>query len=213
MMQYAHKYLAKAEGLQFYKLMGSGKNEGFNPFPDWSTYVLLTVWDDEAAAEKFRSESKLMQLYSAKTEEIWTLFLKNIMAKGEWSKQHPFSKHKELNPHNPLLAVITRATIRPSRLYSFWKYVPTSHLSLQGNQGLIYTKGIGEVPVLQMATFSIWKDKESLMEFAYKSREHHVAIQKTRELDWYSEEMFTRFQPYKSFGTWNGDAPLRKFNL
>jgi hypothetical protein len=73
---------------------------------------------------------------------------------------------------------------------------------------LLFTKGIGEVPFLQMATFSLWKDKQSLMDFAYKSREHTEAIAKTRSLDWYNEELFSRFEPYRSKGTWDGVPSL-----
>jgi hypothetical protein len=54
-----------------------------------------------------------------------------------------------------------------------------------------------------MATFSLWKDFESVKQFAYKSKQHKEAI-KTREYEWYSEELFSRFQPYKSSGTWEG---------
>jgi hypothetical protein len=55
-----------------------------------------------------------------------------------------------------------------------------------------------------MATFSLWKDFESVKQFAYKSKQHKEAIKKTREYEWYSEELFSRFQPYKSSGTWEG---------
>ncbi len=210
MMGKAHGFLAEMQGLHFYKLMGCGKNEGFNPYPDWSTYSLLAVWDKEADAERFLM-SELMNLYHEKTIEMWTIFMKNIVAKGMWSGQNPFAPSSTLNPDIPLIAVITRARIKTKKLISFWRYVPTSHLQLRGNEGLIYSNGIGEIPVVQMATFSIWKDKTSLMDFAYKSREHHIAIQKTRQLDWYKEEMFTRFQPYKSVGTWKGMNPLVSF--
>ena len=53
MMQFAHAHLTKAKGLQFYKLMGSGKQDGFNPFPDWSTYSLLMTWENEDHADDF----------------------------------------------------------------------------------------------------------------------------------------------------------------
>ena len=208
MMQFAHRPLGQIKGLTFYKLMGSGKNEGFNPFPDWAVYSLLQVWESEEDADFFFAEAKLMFRYRKNAEEIWTIYMKNISAKGEWSKKQPFQVSQDIDKNNEHLAIITRATIKPSKLLPFWKYVPTSHLSLKGNTGLIYTKGIGEVPILQMATFSLWKDWASVKQFAYESKEHHVAIQKTRELDWYSEEMFSRFQPYRSEGTWEGEEML-----
>jgi heme-degrading monooxygenase HmoA len=81
--------------------------------------------------------------------------------------------------------------------------VPTSEEGLDGNEGLIYTKGVGEV-LIQMATFSLWKDFESVKQFAY-SKQHKEAIKKTREYEWYSEELFSRFQPYKSSGNLEKD--------
>ncbi|MDC6406597.1 MULTISPECIES: DUF3291 domain-containing protein [Maribacter] len=206
-MQFAHAGLSKVEGLQMYKLMGSGR-EGFNPLPDWSVYGLLQIWKNETCANEFFNASTIMQRYLGKSEERWTVYMKNTTAKGDWDGNNPFIKSESLEEANPYIAVITRATIKTRMLLKFWKYVPTSQKSLAGNRGLLFTKGIGEVPFLQMATFSIWSDKESLMQFAYASKEHQKAIQKTRQLNWYKEELFSRFQPYRSIGTWMGKNPL-----
>ncbi|MEM9823980.1 MAG: DUF3291 domain-containing protein [Bacteroidota bacterium] len=202
MMQFAHAQLAKAKGQVFYKLMGSGKGSGFNPRPDWSIYSLLQVWEDEASALAFLEQSDLMEAYKKHTQEHWTLFLKNIKAHGLWSGGNPFEVSQDLDSENPHLAIITRATIKTRKLLTFWNYVPTSERPIANNPGLIYTKGIGEVPVIQMATFSLWKNWESVKQFAYESAEHQEAIRKTRKLDWYKEELFARFQPYRSVGTW-----------
>jgi heme-degrading monooxygenase HmoA len=196
MMQFAHGPLSKVGGLQTYKLMGTGK-DGFNPCADWSVYVLLQIWDDEETAQRFFETSSLMERYRSKSSELYTLFLRNIKSKGEWSGKNPFEKSEFFDKTNSFIAVITRATIKKRLLFKFWKYVPTSQKPLQNNEGLIYTKGIGEVPFLQMATFSIWRDKESLMQFAYGSKEHVKAIAETKRLDWYKEELFARFVQMK----------------
>lgn len=209
MMQFAHAHLNKTRGLNFYKLLGTGKGSGFNPLPDWSTYALLQVWDSESEAESFMSTSQLIAKYQKHTTEICTIFMKNMIARGLWSGCQPFQKSSQLED-NSGLAVITRATIKWSKLITFWKYVPTSERSLVGNKGLVFKKGIGEAPIVQMATFSLWKDEESLMEFAYKSAEHKGAIDRTKKLNWYKEELFSRFQPYKSTGTWDGKDLLEE---
>ena len=200
MMQFAHKYLQNISGQRFYKLMGSGKGMGFNPLPDWSTYCMLQVWDSEEQANLFFLSSVIFKKYEKRTQKIRRLYMKNIVAKGKWSGQFPFEKSTDLSEENVQLAVITRATIKLSKLRKFWSYVPTSHKKLAGNPGLIYTKGVGEIPIIQMATFSLWKNKEALHDFAYKGKEHAQAIKMTRELDWYKEELFARFQVYKEFG-------------
>lgn len=207
MMQFAHAGLSKVDGLSFYKLMGSGKGMGFNPLPDWSTYALLQVWDSEASADVFFEQSELMNKYRTRTSNIWTLYLKNIIARGEWSGSNPFQASTDLDSSDPQLAVITRASIKFSKLRKFWSYVPTSHSKLQENKGLIFTKGIGEIPIIQMATFSLWKNAAALKAFAYKGAEHRKAIEMTRELDWYDEELFARFQVIKQVGSdWNTET-------
>lgn len=204
-MQFAHAHFGKVQGLQFYKIMGSGREPGFNPLPDWEVYALLCVWESEKAANQFFTIARIFLRYRAHSSEQWTVFLKTRQAKGLWSGTNPFTPSEDLNLTNPLVAVITRATIRTSKLVKFWRYVPTSQRPiLAGCNGLIFTKGIGEVPLLQMATFSLWENMESLKKFAYHTPEHQVAIQKTRLLDWYKEEMFVQFQPYRSEGTWGG---------
>lgn len=199
MMQFAHGPMSRVDGLETYKLMGSGKS-GFNPLPDWSTYAILQVWENEGAADTFFRQSSLMHRYQRQSSRRWTVYLKNISSKGEWGSSNPFRVSDLLKAENPYLAVLTRATIKKRMLLKFWRSVPESQKSLEGNAGLLYTKGVGEVPFSQMATFSLWKDKESLMRFAYGSEGHKKAIRKTRELNWYKEELFSRFQPYRTEG-------------
>jgi heme-degrading monooxygenase HmoA len=203
MMQFAHKGLVNTKGLSFYRLLGSGKGKGFNPFPDWSVYCLLQVWESEEAAHTFFDSSDLIKQYSERTDELFTLYMKNISAGGTWVGKNPFEKGADLDSARPI-AIITRATIKWNWLIRFWKYVPTSQEPLDGNEGLIYTKGIGEIPIVQMATFSLWKNFESVKQFAYNSKQHQEAVRRTRKNDWYREELFARFKPYKSVGTWGG---------
>jgi hypothetical protein len=210
-MQFAHSHLRKIDGLSFYKLMGSGRELG-NPWPDWTTYAFLGSWINEEAANEFFANSEIFQKYKRHSIEQWTIYLKCINAKGKWSGGNPFTPSDEIDNANPLIAVVTRATIRPLKLIKFWRYAPTSQRPIQqGYPGLIYTKGIGETPLIQMATFSIWESIDALKKFAYQSQEHQVAIKKTRALDWYSEEMFIRFQPYRSRGIWGGKEMLSGF--
>ena len=204
MMQFAHAHLKKEKHCSFYKLMGSGK-ANFNPMPDWSVYSLLQVWENPEAATRFFQSSNLFQQYQQKADEITVLHLNPIKAHGQWNGQLPFETHQK-QTNNPMVAAITRASIKKSMLRTFWKYVPESQKPLQDAKGLIYTKGFGEVPITEMATFSIWEKEEDLMNYAYKSREHAKAIQKTRKLDWYKEEMFSRYEILGLYGNWQAAA-------
>jgi len=211
MMQRAHRELKNQNGLRFYKLLGTGK-PGFDPMPDWNTYAILQVWTDEKAADLFFNDSLLFQRYNNCSKTHFVLFLKNIVSRGEWDGHIPFEKHREIDNSNPYLVVLTRATIKAKFLFRFWKSVPESQERLNENTGLIYTKGIGEVPFKQMATVSLWRSQDDLENFAYGEKGHLGAIKKTRELRWYSEELFSRFQPYRYLGSLEGAQLPKKFS-
>jgi heme-degrading monooxygenase HmoA len=204
MMQFAHADLRSSDGQTFYKLMGSGKGLGFNPLPDWSVYALLQVWDSEADAERFFGSARIFAKYRAHAAEVCTIRMRTLTAKGLWSGLEPFTPASETDGGTEKIAVITRATIKVRRLPAFWRFVPRSQEPLKNAEGLIYTKGIGEAPIVRMATFSVWESEESMKAFAYKTPEHREAITKTRELGWYGEELFARFRPYASEGTIGG---------
>ena len=102
-----------------------------------------------------------------------------------------------------MVSVITRATVKPTRLRKFWSHVPMAQSKLIENKGLILTKGVGEVPILQMATFSIWTDTSSMESFAQLNSGHGKASRKAMDYSWFNEYLFSRFQPYKGIGTWN----------
>ena len=49
-------------------------------------------------------------------------------------------------------------------------------------KGVIFYKGIGELPFIQQATISIWKNNNFINDFAYKEIDHAAIIKKTRTL-------------------------------
>jgi hypothetical protein len=98
---------------------------------------------------------------------------------------------------------LTRASIRLSKASQFWQNVPEVSKKMLEAKGYLYSIGIGEVPFLKQSTFSIWETEADMVNFAYKQREHAEVIKKTKKLDWYSEELFARFEIVKL----NGDLP------
>ena len=196
--------LKAVTGQTFCRLMGSGRGDGFHPLPDWSVYALLQVWQGEANAEAFLNGSPLIKQYRYRADAVCTFFLKNLRAKGAWSGRNPFVAHAAPDADNPLRAVITRAAIKPSCLRKFWRYVPLSQQHLQDSPGLIFAKGVGEAPFVNMATFSLWQDEAALRDYAYGHAGHRGAISRTRDYGWFSEDLFSRFQPYRAVGSWPG---------
>tara|TARA_R110002072_G_scaffold26558_3_gene87607 strand:+ start:89 stop:790 length:702 start_codon:yes stop_codon:yes gene_type:complete len=207
MMQLSHKYLKNSNGLSFYKMMGSGAGNGFNWKADFSTYALLCVWNDEVQANEFIENSTIIAQFKDRAKEQFTVFMLPLISHGKWSGQNPFEPSKEVE--GSIIAAITRATISNKRLIQFWKDVPDTGESLKNyKEDILLAKGIGEWPIKHMATFSIWKNEKAMKDFAYSNHSHQKVIQKTRELKWYKEELFARFRPFKSLGTWDGKKIL-----
>ena len=98
------------------------------------------------------------------------------------------------------VAIITRATLRVSKLISFWKSVPAASAAIEQAKGVKYFKGIGEWPFIQQATLSLWDSFDSVNNFAYSSKIHSDIIKKTRKQKWYSEDLFARFQVLSDTG-------------
>lgn len=190
--------IKKIEGLTFFKPLGTGSGNGFSIKPDFSTYGFVMVFSSEEHATQFL-QSSIFKKYKNTSEKHAAVFLKTIKSHGEWSKQNPFKSSVEFDKSKPL-AVITRATIKPKLAHKFWKYVPSVSKSMDNYKELVFSKGIGEFPLLMQATFSLWESAEAMMGYAYKNPKHAEMVKKTRELGWYSEELFARFEPYKIEG-------------
>ena len=71
--------------------------------------------------------------------------------------------------------------------------------------------GVGEVPWIKQATFSIWQTKNAMKQYAYGMKQHAQVIGKTRKEKWYSEELFVRFKVLGASGTLNGINPLTSY--
>ncbi|MEO6149851.1 MAG: DUF3291 domain-containing protein [Mucilaginibacter sp.] len=200
------------KGCTFWKLLGTGRNGTFDLNPDWQQWGLLAVWDSRDNFDKFYHKSFINSWWNKLCKEKWTLLLTPLQSHGKWDGKEPFGKADGALYTGPV-AVLTRATIRLNKLKGFWSNVDTVTKLMTSAPGYITSIGIGEAPVYRQATFSIWESEEKMKAFAYGSREHADVIRKTRQENWYSEELFARFRPIASYGTLNGSDPLNNLIL
>jgi len=200
--------LKNVPGLRFFKLLGSGKGRVFSITPDFYLYGLMAVWKTEEAADNFFQSSPIMQQYNLHCDEQWTIKLKPIKANGLWDGVNPFIPIEHNISTNRPIAVLTRASINLSALPAFWKYGKETSKAIEKAQGLVAAIGLGELPFVRQATFSIWENQQSMLEYAYKTTHHQQVIKKTRSDNWYSEELFARFEVLSTTGTWKGKDPL-----
>lgn len=195
-------------GLLFYKLLGSGQGKSFSLKPDFRRYGLLCIWETEAAADQFLNTSAFIQAYRQHTEEIWTVKLLPYQSHGKWDGQEPFTPALSEKYRQGSIAVLTRASVNWWRLPAFCRYGMRTSKSLDAAEGLYCSIGLGELPFVRQATFSVWESAEAMKQFAYKDPLHQEVMRRTRAENWYSEELFARFKPISSSGSWNGKNPL-----
>lgn len=195
--------LEQVEGLIFSRILGSGAKDGFSAIPNFGTYVLLCVWESEEHAVSFFNAHSFFKNYKDRSIETFTAYTKSVQSHGKWDGQNPFTEGAKVEAESPVM-VITRAKIRLSKLLSFWRNVGKVSHSLKDYKGVLVSIGVGEWPLIQQATISIWQKQSEMIDYAYHNPEHKKVIELTKKLDWYQEEMFSRFAPYRLEGTWEG---------
>jgi hypothetical protein len=198
--------LEEVSGVRFSRLMGSGRGIGFDPRPNFSVYSVLAVWDTVEACHGFLT-GEWFGAYAAQCDAVFTVLQFPVRTRGTWSGVNPFEP-ADYHPATPVRAVITRATIKPRRLVAFWKAVPRTSRAAGKASGRLFSVGVGELPLVQQATYSLWQNEEAITRFAYRGAAHRAAIRDTHRLGWYSEELFARFAPVVAMGRWPEPIPL-----
>jgi spheroidene monooxygenase len=104
-----------------------------------------------------------------------------------------------------VVAALTRASIRPAHLASFWRHSPSAERDLAHASGCRLAVGLGEAPLLRQATFSVWDDVASMHAYA-RGGAHGQAIRSAWKTGYFSESMFVRFALAGMHGHWPGAA-------
>ena len=198
--------LHSQQGCTFFKLLGSSKAGTFQFKPDWCKWALLAVWNDRMDFDDFYSQSYISKWWDRFTTERWTILMEPLQSRGTWDGVEPFGKTNR-NDYNGLIVVLTRATISHKKIRRFWAHVADVEEAMRKSDGYLMSLGIGELYHLA-ATFSVWRDKDSMQAFAYQRPQHVDVIKKTRDEHWHKEDLFARFKPLESFGTIDGADPL-----
>lgn len=193
-MGLASKVIKKSPGILFFKLLGTGAGDGFSLLPDFSTYSILCVWENESDALHFVHSSDHAQLISQKACSRKDFFLKTIKSHGKWDGKAPFTPSSDDVSRDSKIGILTRANLNSSRLLEFWKSVPKASRAIKNAKGVEWFKGIGEWPLIQQATFSVWDSIGSVKKFAYDKGPHSEIVRKTKKRNWYKEDLFARFE-------------------
>lgn len=191
--------ILRRANLDFWKLLGTGTGKTFT-----ISDADPLRWGALLVGEKFPE----LEHWQRRATAIKTFRLAPISVHGTWSRHEPFTNVSfptsagDSGSWNGPVAAITRARIKWRKNLTFWRAVPPVNQSLHSSAGLIRAIGIGEAPIGLQGTFSIWQSREALRDFAYRSPAHKRAIEATKEIGWYAEEMFARFAILEESGDW-----------
>lgn len=196
---------------QFVKLCGTGTGEGFTPKPNWQVWAIFAVWPDEATARAEITTHPVYARWRDTAAANWTVFLAPTSARGSWGRINPLPDPVPAAPTSGApIAAMTRATVRLRHALAFWRTVPDISTVIGDDQNVMFKIGIGEVPLLHQVTFSVWPDADSMARFARRDGPHAQAIRAVRDGNWFSEELYARFQVLGTSGAWGAGDPLAR---
>lgn len=190
----------------FWRLMGSGKDAKVDLPPDFKHWAVLTAWRDKADCDLFYEKSAVIKWFRLFGSEEFTILLKPIASHGLWAGKNVFETEPKKVQQVGKIAVLTRASIRWNRMKEFRANMSRAGNAMRAAPGFIIAAGVGENPYSSQATFSIWEDAESMKNYAYKTFDHADVIKLTRSREWYSEELFARFEILEIKGSLNGQT-------
>jgi heme-degrading monooxygenase HmoA len=206
------RILQRTPGLQFWRLMGTGNGRNTGPSVDLRRRALFAVWDDEMSLANFQRSSAVAAAWRL-AEESWHVRLRLISGGGQW-RGRDILRDLPMVPNDPdsndegAIVTLTRANVRLKHWRTFARASRATNIDVAAAAGLLRVVGVGEAPVGKQATVSIWENEAALKTFAYRTSGHVEVMKRTRQEGWYSEELFARFQPYASTGSWDGEDPL-----
>lgn len=186
--------------------MGTGRGDDTGPGADLRRTALFAVWNDETDLDAFMATHPIARRWAG-AGESWNVRLRALGGHGRWRGIDPLDG-MERGDRSGRIAVLTRADVRLAATRAFGRAGREVDAELHTAPGLIAVVGIGEAPVGRLATFSLWESMDAVRAFAFAMPRHQQVIEQTRAGNWYSEELFARFQPYASVGAWNGRDPL-----
>jgi hypothetical protein len=202
-------------GLMSAKVMGSGHGGGFTLRPSATHQGLLCRFESADTAMDFLHGEQVLG-YRERARECWGSLLAVTSSRGQWDQQEwgvsdeartrlSNEWHERLPPceEQMPLAVLTRASIQPSKAMAFWRHAPATQQSLDAAQGCLLAMGLGEAPLVRQCTLSLWQDEDSMLQFAAQGAHQQASIAAYRN-QFFSESLFVRLRVLRMTGLWKG---------
>jgi hypothetical protein len=193
-------------GLRFWRLLGTGAGDDTAPSSDLRRSALFAIWEDPSDLDRFLDEHPIARRWRHAAES-WHVRLRSAGGHGTW-RGVPVVDLLDPGVDTGPIAIITRADVRLASWSAFSRAGRPVSDEVRAAAGLLGVVGIGEAPVGRLGTFSLWRSLDDARSFARDMPEHREVIHRTRAEQWYGEELFARFEPFASSGSWSGRDPL-----
>jgi hypothetical protein len=178
--------LRRRKDVEFVKLLGTAKGFGVAA-ADPQRWAALTVW---------RAHARPIEAFDRIAAAHVRITLRPTASRGRWAGREPFTvsePSKSTQTDGPVL-VLTRARLRLTKAFRFWRAIGPVAATLSDAKGLLTAFGIGEAPIGFQGTVSIWAGGRQVNAFAYRTAEHAEVVGMTAARRWYAEELFARLE-------------------
>jgi hypothetical protein len=201
---------ARAAGLRLLRVFGTGSGSNTAPSTQLGRTAIFGLFESEEHADEFIARIRGRR----GLQESWHVKLRGAGGHGSWRgveipRLMSDSAAQRVGEARSPVAIITRADVKLRSWRVFSRDARIVDAELQTSDGLLAVIGFGEAPILRLGTFSLWRDLDAMTSFARRAPQHDRVVSRTRRERWYGEEMFARFEPYWSTGSWDGRDPLR----
>lgn len=183
--------LRRVDGLEFAKVLGTGRGEDTGPSVDLLRQAYFLVWRDRAAARRFLASHPIARRWESLDVERH-LVLGLVSGHGTWSGRPVLDGMRRVEgQHGGGVVVLTRARIR----LRWWRaFRRTSRTTARTRPaGRCWVLGVGELPVGLLGTVSGWRSVADLDAWLAANDAHagaavHAGV-------WFVESLFARFAP------------------
>jgi hypothetical protein len=204
--------LKSVEGLEFVRVLGTGRGSLTTASVQPERTALFCVWNSSDDLWRFVDTRFADVGVAHAVREAWHVELHGAGGHGSWRgcavPELIVRADAQRVASGPMI-VLTRANVRLAAWRRFHRAGVAVDEQLQKAAGLRAVVGVGELPVGALATLSVWDSLAAMRDFAVGTEHHRAVVARTRTENWYGEEMFARFVPYRSAGTWDGRDPVR----
>lgn len=185
------------------------------PKPDFHQWAFLGIWEEDDALDQFLHASPIVNKWEERGDEVWHVRLIPTSSRGSWRGTNPFAGPRPPDVPKDPVAVITLVRIKRRKLPTFWVSAQKGPaLDLKRASGLLADlPTFAKVPFVDLLTFTLWRSTDDAMNYAYRRSPHNDAVRRSRSEGIFRDQLFARFYPYRSAGTWRGQDPLAQARL